>query len=102
MNPPTTAPGRRRPRPAAGDPADRGPGWRQPPVPSGPTSTPCTLGRDRGRPPAFDRDAYHQRNVIERCSNRLEQNWTLATRYAERAALYRAPSVIAAIRIRLK
>jgi hypothetical protein len=36
------------------------------------------------------------------CFNRLEQNRALATRYAKRAVLYRAPVVIAAVRIGLK
>jgi transposase len=31
-------------------------------------------GSRGGHPPAFDRDAYHQRNVVERCFNRLKQN----------------------------
>ncbi|HEX2155764.1 MAG TPA: IS5/IS1182 family transposase, partial [Actinomycetes bacterium] len=39
---------------------------------------------------------------VERCFNRLKQNRALATRYAKRAALYRALVVIAAIRIWLK
>ncbi len=59
-------------------------------------------GSRGGRPPAFDRKAYRQRNVVERCFNRLKQNRALATRYAKRAVLYRALVVIAAIRIWLK
>ncbi len=59
-------------------------------------------GSRGGRPPAFDREAYRARNVVERCFNRLKQNRALATRYAKRAALYRALVVIAAIRIWLK
>jgi transposase len=59
-------------------------------------------GSRGGRPPVFDREAYRQRNVVERCFNRLKQNRALATRYAKRAALYRALVVIAAIRIWLK
>jgi transposase len=47
-------------------------------------------GSAGGRPPAFDRDRYEQRNVVERCFDRLEQFRALATRYAERAAYYRA------------
>jgi transposase len=43
-----------------------------------------------GRPPKFDRDRYEQRNVVERCFNRLEQFRAPATRYAKRAAYYRA------------
>lgn len=49
-----------------------------------------------GRPPAFDEDLYRGRNVIERCFNRLKQFRGLATRYAKRAAYYRAEILIAA------
>ncbi|SNS95887.1 Transposase [Geodermatophilus pulveris] len=48
------------------------------------------LGSAGGRPPNFDRDRYKQRNVVERCFNRLKQFRALATRYAKRAAFYRA------------
>ncbi|MGW5138160.1 hypothetical protein ACWEPH_03695 [Nocardia beijingensis] len=41
-----------------------------------------------GRPPAFDTDVYKQRNVVERCFNRLEQFRDLATRYGKRVAYY--------------
>jgi transposase len=51
----------------------------------------------RGRPPAFDPDIYTRRNVVERCFNRLKQWRDLATRYAKRAAIYRASLTIAAI-----
>ena len=47
-------------------------------------------GSAGGRPPKFDRDRYKQRNVVERCFNRLKQFRALATRYAKRAAYYRA------------
>jgi transposase len=30
-------------------------------------------GRQGGRPPGFDADAYKQRNTVERCINRLKQ-----------------------------
>jgi transposase len=49
-----------------------------------------TRGSAGGRPPKFDRDRYKQRNVVERCFNRLKQFRALATRYAKRAAYYRA------------
>ena len=55
--------------------------------------------RRRGRPPKFDREAYCGRNVIERCVNRLKQWRGVATRYAKRAANYRAMVVIAALMI---
>lgn len=54
-------------------------------------------GSAGGRPPVFDADIYRRRNVVERCFNRLKQFRGLATRYAKRAAYYRAEVVIAAI-----
>jgi len=53
-------------------------------------------GSRGGRPPAFDRQAYKQRNVVERCFNRLKQWRDLATRYAKRASIYRASIVLIA------
>ncbi|MFF3341888.1 IS5 family transposase [Streptomyces flavidovirens] len=58
--------------------------------------------RRRGRPPCFDRNLYHDRNVVERCFNRLKQWRGLATRYAKRAAIYGAEVVIAALMIWLR
>lgn len=54
-------------------------------------------GSRGGRPPAFDAELYKQRNVVERCFNRLKQFRDLATRYAKRAAYYQAELTIAAI-----
>jgi transposase len=54
-------------------------------------------GTRGGRPPAFDAELYKQRNVVERCFNRLKQFRDLATRYAKRAAYYQAELIIAAI-----
>ena len=63
-----------------------------------PTSRPA--GRRRPRrwagPPAFDPSRYRHHNVVERCFNRLKRWRAIATRYAKRAALYRALLVIAA------
>ncbi len=53
-------------------------------------------GSAGGRPPAFDRDRYAGRNVVERCFNRLKQFRALATRYAKRAAYYRGTLLLAA------
>ena len=53
-------------------------------------------GSAGGRPPACDRAVYAGRNVIERCFARLKQFRALATRYAKRAAYYRALLVLAA------
>lgn len=52
-------------------------------------------GSAGGRPPAFDPALYADRNVVERFFNRLKQFRDLATRYAKRAAYYRAELIIA-------
>jgi transposase len=54
-------------------------------------------GSRGGRPPTFNSEVYKQRNVVERCFNRLKQFRDLATRYAKRAAYYQAELTIAAI-----
>lgn len=56
-------------------------------------------GRRGGRLPAFDREAYRGRNVVERCVNRLKQWRGVATRYEKRAVNYRAMVVIAALMV---
>ncbi len=53
-------------------------------------------GSAGGRPPAFDAVVYRRRNVVERCFNRLKQWRDLATRYANRASLYRASLILIA------
>ncbi|MFF0463947.1 IS5 family transposase, partial [Streptomyces mexicanus] len=55
------------------------------------------LGRRGGRPPAFDREAYKQRNTVERCINKLKQWRGLATRYDKTATSYLAGLHLAAI-----
>jgi transposase len=47
--------------------------------------------------PSFDREAYRERNVIERLINRLKQHRRIATRYEKRALNYWAMLTIAAI-----
>jgi transposase len=47
--------------------------------------------------PGFDREAYRERNVVERLINRLKQWRRIATRYEKRAANYLAMLSIAAI-----
>ena len=54
-------------------------------------------GSRGGRPPAFEQELYAERNVVERCFNRLKQFRALATRYAKRVAYYRSEITIAAI-----
>lgn len=53
-------------------------------------------GSRGGRPPEFDPMVYRQRNVVERCFNRLKHWRDLATRYAKRATIYRASLVLIA------
>ncbi|WP_406364608.1 IS5 family transposase [Streptomyces sp. NBC_00645] len=55
------------------------------------------LGRLGGRPPTFDREAYKQRNTVERCINKLKQWRGLATRYDKTATIYLAGLHLAAI-----
>lgn len=53
----------------------------------------------RGRPPAFDSEAYKQRNTVERCINRLKQWRGLATRTDKLAIAYQAAPHLAGILI---
>ncbi|MER8032086.1 IS5 family transposase [Streptomyces bauhiniae] len=55
------------------------------------------LGNRGGRPPAFHRAAYKQRNTVERCISKLKQWRGLATRYDKTATTYLAALHIAAI-----
>ncbi|MFF3014448.1 IS5 family transposase [Streptomyces sp. NPDC057939] len=55
------------------------------------------LGRHGGRPLSFDREAYKQRNTVERCTNKLKQWRGLATRYDKTATIYLAGLHLAAI-----
>ncbi|MGW2370606.1 IS5 family transposase [Streptomyces sp. NPDC001667] len=50
-----------------------------------------------GRPPAFDKDVYKRRNVVERCFNRLKQWRGIATRYDKTAQSYKAAVTLASI-----
>ncbi|WP_430378163.1 IS5 family transposase [Streptomyces sp. B1-3] len=54
-------------------------------------------GSRGGRPPVFDREAYKQRNTVERCINRLKQWRGIATRYEKTATIYLAGLHIAGI-----
>jgi transposase len=47
--------------------------------------------------PTFDRDAYRERNVVERLINRLKQWRRIDTRYEKRVANYRAMLTLLAI-----
>ena len=55
--------------------------------------------RDQRRRPDFDREAYRQRNKVERLINRLKQFRRIATRYEKHAANYLAMLTIGMIRL---
>ncbi|WP_406458428.1 IS5 family transposase [Streptomyces sp. NBC_00876] len=50
-----------------------------------------------GRPPTFDKQLYKQRNVVERCFNRLKQWRGIATRYDKTAESYQAAVALASL-----
>lgn len=54
-------------------------------------------GAHGGRPPAFDRDIYRDRNVVERCFACLKQFRAIATRFDKLADRHRAGIVLAAL-----
>ncbi len=56
-------------------------------------------GRVGGCRPAFDRERYKQRNVVERCFNRLKQWRGIATRHDKTAQFYQAAVTLAALKI---
>ncbi len=60
------------------------------PVPADQQAHRLRRGSRGGRPPAFDREAYKQRNTVERCLNRLKQWRGIATRYGKTATIYLA------------
>lgn len=59
-------------------------------------------GTRGGRPPAFDKQGYKQRNVVERAINKLRQNRAVATRYDKRDFVWRGTVDVATIRIWLR
>ncbi|EFK97997.1 transposase (IS4 family) [Streptomyces sp. SPB78] len=54
-------------------------------------------GSRGGRPPIFDKQLYKQRNVVERCFNRLKQWRGIATRYDKTAESYHAAVTLASL-----
>ncbi|POX47946.1 hypothetical protein C3488_22025 [Streptomyces sp. Ru72] len=67
------------------------------PVPADQRGHRLRRGSRRGRPPAFEREAYKRRNTVERCINRLKQWRGIATRYEKTATVYLAGLHIAGI-----
>ena len=59
-------------------------------------------GSRGGRPPAFDRAAYKQRNTVERAFCQLRQHRAVATRYDKRDFVWRGTIDVASIRIWLR
>ncbi|MFE4669109.1 IS5 family transposase [Streptomyces sp. NPDC056716] len=57
----------------------------------------CRRGALGGRPPAFDKDIYRDRNVVERCFARLKQFRAIATRFDKLADRYRAGLMLASL-----
>jgi transposase len=58
--------------------------------------------RYHGRPPSFDPETYKQRNVVERCINKLKSYRAVATRYDKRDYTWRGTIDVASIRIWLR
>jgi transposase len=59
-------------------------------------------GAQGGRPPAFDRERYRQRNQVERLMNRRKQFRAVATRFDKLAVRYQATVCVADIFIWLR
>ncbi|MEV5355835.1 IS5 family transposase [Streptomyces sp. NPDC052693] len=59
-------------------------------------------GTHGGRPPAFDKDIYRNRNVVERCFARLKQFRAITMRFDKLADRYRAGIVVAALALWLR
>ena len=59
-------------------------------------------GRVGGGPVVFEKAAYAERNVVERCILRLKQWRRVATRYDKRASMYLAFVTLASIMLWLR
>jgi transposase len=112
VRPPTSGRPRRRPRRVIADKAYSHPSTRRAlrtrriaftcPERSDQVAYRKAKGPAGGRPPAFDKAIYRDRNVVERCFARLKQFRALATRYAKRVAYYRSQLVIATVALWLR
>ena len=72
------------------------------PEPSDQARNRLRRGSRGGRPPAFDAEAYKQRNTVERAFCRLRQHRAVATRYDKRDFVWRGTIDVASIRIWLR
>jgi transposase len=72
------------------------------PEPVDQTNNRLRRGRAGGRPPAFDAEGYKERNVVERCINKLKGHRAVATRYEKRDCMFRGTVDVASIRIWLR
>ncbi len=64
--------------------------WRHDPRKERENHEDGSTSSNQRRQPCFDREAYRQRNRIERLINRLKQFRRIATRYEKRGANYLA------------
>lgn len=55
-----------------------------------------------GRPPTFDALRYKDRNVVERCINKLKAFRSVASRYDKRAYMFAGTVDVASIRVWLR
>ncbi len=62
-----------------------------------PYRQPGPAGSLGGCPPAFDKQVYKRRNVVERCFNRLKQWRGIAARYDKSAQSYQAAVTLASL-----
>jgi transposase len=72
------------------------------PQPSNQVAGRITKGSAGGRPPAFDKQIYRDRNTVERAINLLRGYRAVATRYDKREFVYKGTIDVASIKIWLR
>jgi transposase len=72
------------------------------PEPAGQARNRRSRGHRGGRAPAFGKEAYKQRNTVERSFCKLRQHRAVATRYDKRDYVWRGTVDVASIRIWLR